>query len=584
MCGIIAYKGKKIAFPLVINGLRDLEYRGYDSWGVGGAFENRMKIIKKVGKVSNAKTAKSLAKTAIGHTRWATHGKVNKTNTHPHLDCKNNLAIVHNGIVENYLELKKKLKNHVFKSETDSEVIAHLIEENISEGLSFEEATRKASSKIKGRSALVAMDKESETLVATRKGTPLIVGIANRGYFLASDINAFLKHTQKVSYLDEGELVEIGSKATFRKIENGEKIKKKLIQIDWIPENSQKKGYKHFLLKEIMEQKKTIWQAINQDDSKVLPVAERINKAIGTFLIGSGTAGKVCMIGEYLFSKIAKKHVNFCVASEFSNYKHYLTPRSLIIAVSQSGETADVLQAIDFAKEKRSKTISLLNVFGSSMMRVSDHYFMVNAGAEKAVVSTKATTAQIAVMTLLAYAVAGRLNEGKTLLMDAARQVNDMLNPNYQKRIQKLASTLHKKRDIYIIGRSLNYPVALEAAIKLQETAYIHAEGFAGGELKHGHLALIGRNTPCIAMVAEDDSKEDILSNAMEVKTRGGKIIGIAPKNSEIFDYWIKVPDVGNASPIVNIIPIQMLAYYIARIRGNDPDRPKNLAKSLTVK
>ena len=584
MCGIIAYKGKKTAFPLIINGLKDLEYRGYDSWGIACASEKQMKIVKKVGKVSNAKTTKSTATTAIGHTRWATHGKVNKTNTHPHTDCENKIAIVHNGIVENYLELKKNLKNHRFRSETDTEAIAHIIEQKMNEGLSFEEATRQTVKKIKGRSAVVAMHKDTEKIVAARKGTPLIAGIDDNGYFLGSDINAFLKHTQKVSYLDEEEMVEIGSKLTFKKIENGEKIKKKLIQINWTLENSEKKGYKHFLLKEIMEQKKTIWQAINQKDAKILSIAKEIKKAKGTFLIGSGTAGKVCMTGEYLFSKIAKKHVNFCIASEFSNYKYYLTPQSLIIAVSQSGETADVLQAIEFAKEKKSKTLSLLNVFGSSMMRESDHYFMVNAGTEKAVVSTKATTAQIAVMMLLAYAVSGRLEQGKTVLMDAARQVNDMLNPGYQKRIQRLALELHKKKDIYIIGRSLNYPIALESAIKLQETAYINAQGFAGGELKHGPLALIGKNTPCITLVAEDESKHETLSNAMEVKSRGGTIIGIAPKNSEVFDRWIKVPDVGNASPIVNIIPIQMLAYYIAKKKGNDPDRPKNLAKSLTVK
>ena len=441
----------------------------------------------------------------------------------------------------------------------------------MSKGMSFEESARQAFKKIKGRSAVVALDRDTEKIVAARKGTPLIAGIDESGYFLGSDINAFLKHTQKVSYLDEEEMVEIGAKLEFKKIESGEKIKKKLISINWTPESSEKKGYRHFLLKEIMEQKKTIWQAINQKDSKILSTARQIKKAKGTFLIGSGTAGKVCMTGEYLFSKIAKKHVNFCIASEFSNYKHYLKPQSLIIAVSQSGETADVLQAIEFAKEKKSKTLSLLNVFGSSMMRESDHYFMVNAGPEKAVVSTKATTAQIAVIMLLAYAVAGKLEQGKTALMNAARQINDMLNPNYQKHIQRLALTLYKKKDIYIIGRSLNYPIALESAIKLQETAYINAQGFAGGELKHGPLALIGKNTPCIAIVPEDESKEDTLSNAMEVKARGGNIIGISPKNSEVFDRWIKVPDVGNASPIVNIIPIQMLAYYIAKKKRERP-------------
>jgi glucosamine--fructose-6-phosphate aminotransferase (isomerizing) len=333
-----------------------------------------------------------------------------------------------------------------------------------------------------------------------------------------------------------------------------------------------------------MEQKRTIKAAINQDNEKIQKVANAIKNAYGTFLVGCGTAGKVCQAGEYFFSKVAHKHINYALASEFPNYEPYLKEKTLMIAVSQSGETADVLEAIDAAKKKKAKVISLLNVFGSTMMRMSDDFFMINAGIEKAVVSTKATTAQLAVLLLLAYATANKLQEGKLLLLNTASAVNDMLNPRYEDHIKALAEKLRNAKDVHIIGRSVNYPMALEGAIKLMETCYIHAQGFAGGELKHGPIALIEEGTPCIALVANDDVKEEILSNAMEVKARGGYIIGIAPENNEIFDYWIKVPDVGIASPIVNIIPIQILAYHIAVLRGFDPDKPRNLAKSVTVK
>ena len=585
MCGIIAYKGKGKVSGILLEGLRNLEYRGYDSWGVAVLSGGKIESAKKVGKVSDAAGLPvPEGTTGIGHTRWATHGKVNEANAHPHSDCSGRIAAAHNGIIENHEALRKKLEGHGFRSETDSEIIPHLIEESLGKGKSFEDAVRSAAGQLKGRSAFVAVDARSGRIAAARKGTPLIVGMGKDGIFVASDINALLEHTRKIKYLNDDEFVSIGSGAEFYGIETGRGVEKRLVEVDWQPKAAGKEGYRHFLLKEIMEQKKTIWDAINQDESKIISVAEEIKKARGTFLIGCGTAGKVCMAGEYLFSKVAKKHVNAYVASEFPEYQSYLTPKSLIIAVSQSGETADVLEAVEAARKKRSKVVSLLNVFGSTLMRASDDYFMVNAGPEKAVVSTKATTAQLAVMTLLAYAVAGKLQEGKLILMDAARSVNDMLNPRYEDRIKKLARSLEKANDLYIIGRSLNYPVALESAIKLQETAYVHAQGFAGGELKHGHIALIEKGTPCIALTANDEVKDEIIANAMEIKSRGGYIIGVGPENDKVFDFWIRVPDAGNASPIVNVIPVQMLAYHIALLRGHDPDRPRNLAKSLTVK
>ena len=584
MCGIIAYKGGKNASEVVLEGLKHLEYRGYDSWGIAVLSGSDVSIVKNVGKISEADNLETFSgNLAIGHTRWSTHGKVTKANTHPHLDCTGKVVVVHNGIVENYQELRKLLGNHTFVSETDTEILPHLIEEKLGT-MNFEEAVREVSILIKGRSAFVAINSEAEKIIAVRKGTPLIVGTGKDEFFIASDINAFLKHTRKVQYLDDNEMVVIDSTAEFFKIDSEENVKKRIVEINWQPEEAKKDGYRHFLIKEIMDQKDTLWRAINQDESKINSVASTINNAYGTFLIGCGTAAKVCMVGEYLFSKIAHKHVNSYVASEFPNYSHYLTPESLILAISQSGETGDVLDAIDAAKKKHSKVISLLNVFGSTMMRTSDEYFMVNAGTERAVVSTKATTAQLAVITLLAYAAAGKLQEGKLLLISVAESVNDMLNPRYEARIKELAGNLKDRNDVYIIGRSLNYPVALEAAIKLQESAYVHAQGFAGGELKHGPLALIDKGTPCIALVANDEVKDEMISNASGIRARGGYIIGISPENNEVFDYWIKVPDVGCASPIVNIIPVQMLAYYLAIQKGVNPDYPRNLAKVITTK
>jgi len=585
MCGIIAYKSYdgREAGSIVLKGLKNLEYRGYDSWGIAVVADSKISVVKEIGKISEVKGVEiERGKIAIAHTRWSTHGAVTKENAHPHTDCTGTIAVVHNGIIENYQELKKKLQNHTFKSETDTEIIPHLIEENI--GLGFEEAVKKTAKELKGRSGFVVVNSNTDSIVAIRKGSPLIVGIGEKESFIASDVTAFLDHTNKVMYIDDGEMIVLNEQTYFYNIDTGEEIKKRIVEIDWKPGISDKEGRQHFLIKEIMEQKRTIKAAINQNDAKIQKVADAIKNAYGTFLVGCGTAGKVCQTAEYFFSKIAHKHVNFAVASEFPNYEPYLAEKSLMIAVSQSGETADVLEAIEAAKRKKTKVISLLNVFGSTMTRISDDFFMINAGIEKAVVSTKATTAQLAVLLLLAYATAGKLQEGKLLLLNTAAAVSDMLNPRYEDRIKVLAEKLRNTKDAYIIGRSANYPMALEAAIKIMETCYIPAQGFAGGELKHGPLALIAKGSPCIVLVANDETKDEILSNAMEVKSRGGYIIGIAPENNEIFDDWIKVPDVGNASPIVNIIPVQILAYHIALLRGLDPDMPRNLAKSVTVK
>ncbi len=585
MCGIIGYIGGKEASPILFDCLRKLEYRGYDSYGFATLEGGKVWIRKGKGKISEAGFEKIPGSVGIAHTRWATHGKVSKANAHPHVDCEKRIAVIHNGIIENFEKLRKSLirKGHKFRSETDSEIISHLIEENMDLGL--REAVRKTMKILEGRSAVLVVKDDFDGVVAARNGSPLILGVGKGECFIASDIPAFLKRTKDVMYLDDGEMVvaEMGKKPLFMNIENGKTVEKRVIRIEWDAEQAEKGRYAHYMNKEIMEQKDTIIRAINQNDKEIKRVAKEINKAYGVFLTGCGTAGKVCHTGEYVFSNVANKHVNYVVSSEFPNYRNFLTKKTLLITVSQSGETADVLEAVKVAKEKGVKVISLVNVKGSTLDRVSDFTFHIKAGPEKAVASTKATTSQLAILYLLAYASVGRLNDGKMLLLNMASEINDMLNPRYEDRIRKLAKDLYRKRNIYIIGRSLNYPIALESAIKIMEVSYIHAQGFAGGELKHGPIALIGKNEPCIVLTG-GDSDHDILSNAMEVKSRGGFMIGIGPKRERVFDFWIKTPNVGFASPIVNIIPVQLLAYYLGVFKGCEIDTPRNLAKSVTVK
>ncbi|MBT4384908.1 glutamine--fructose-6-phosphate transaminase (isomerizing) [Candidatus Peregrinibacteria bacterium] len=592
MCGIFAYFGSSDkAAEIVLKGLKKLEYRGYDSWGIAAKMQDgEVKIEKHVGKISevinlNDELTKS-AHLALGHSRWATHGGVTKYNAHPHNSANNEVVIAHNGIFENYTELKEELigKGYKFQSETDTEVFAHLIADNLDKG--FEEAFKLATKRVDGRYGVIAMCKAENKLIAARRGSPLIIGRDENGtHFIASDVPAFLEYTKEVMYLDDNEMVVIeNNESQFSDLETGEKIDKRVVSIDWEVEEAEKGDYPHFMIKEIMDQKETLTKAINTDEEKIREVAEAIKNASETYFVGCGTSGKVAMAAEYLFANVAKKHVNVKFGSEFQSARHFLTEQSLIIAISQSGETADTLEAMEIAKSKGAKIVSIVNVETSTMARMSDIILPIKAGLEKAVASTKTTTSQLAIITLMAYALAEKLDEGKKTLIQAAGKINDMLNPRYEEHIASVAEKIKEASDIMVIGRDLNFPMALESAIKLQELSYIHAEGFAGGELKHGPIALIEEGTPCIVLVSNDDYKAEILSNAMEIKSRGGLIIGVAPENAEVFDLWIKVPDVGAAAPIVNIIPIQILSYKLALARQNNPDMPRNLAKSVTVK
>lgn len=614
MCGIFAYLGDKSdAGRVVVKGLQKLEYRGYDSFGFAEQkTDGTFKVTKSVGKISGFKTDKNVfvkSVVALGHTRWATHGGVTKANAHPHVSSDGAVVVVHNGIVENHEPLRAELKKkgYTFKSQTDTEVICNIVAELLKK-YTFVEAVRHAAARFKGRYAFVVSHAGSRQIVAARRGSPLIVGIEKfypktksdvmpkvdgAAFFIASDVPAFLEYTRDVVYLDDEEMVvfepsPLGDHfhGRFFDLATGAPKNKRVVSIQTAIEEADKGDYRHFMLKEIMEQKETIGRAINQDDKEILRVAAMIKNAYGTILLGCGTAGKVCLSAMYTFARVAKRHVNVIFGSEFDAHAPFITAKTLIIAISQSGETADVLEAYEIAKQKKAKTVGVVNVMGSSVARQSTVVLPVNAGPEKAVASTKATTAQLAILTLLAYATAGKLAEGKTVLREAASQINDMLNPRYADLIAKLAEKLKKAKNFYIIGKAENYAMALEASIKLMEVSYVHSQGFAAGELKHGPLALIEKNSALIAFVPakSDHARDEVLSNVTEVKARGGFIVGVSPENDKLFDAWIRVPDVGAAQPIVNIIPIQLLAYHLAVLRKNNPDMPRNLAKSVTVK
>ena len=587
MCGIIGYVGNKQAAPIIFQGLKNLEYRGYDSAGIATFHNGKIHLKKDAGKIDEIHKKLNLTdlpgSIGIGHTRWATHGGVTKGNAHPHTGCSDDIVLVHNGIIENYQELRKSLVGHSLKSETDTEIIAHLIGEEMKSGKDFVEATKSALKKLEGQYALLIFNKNEKKMIAARRKAPLVIGVGDGEYFPASDIPAFLDHTKNVIYMSDGDMAVLNGSIKIFNIDKGKEVKKEISSVDWRVEQAEKGEFDHYMLKEIMEQAETIQKAIEQDEEKIKEIVSDIRNARDVFFVGCGTAYYACLLGSYLFSKISNKYIHAFSGSEFSNFKHLLNENSLVIAVSQSGETADTLEAVRAAKKAGGKVFSILNVKGSSLDRESDKSLYIKNGPEICVVSTKAYTSQVALLLLLAYGVADNLEEGKNKLKNLHSLVYNLTALSTRKHLKKLAEILKNKEHIFTIGRGLMYPTALEAALKLKEVSYIHTEGFAGGDLKHGSIALIENDTPTIVFVSKDTEK-DIISNAMEIKSRGGYIIGVGPENNEVFDYWIRVPEVDVADPITHVIPMQILGYQLAVLRGYDPDKPRNLAKSVVVK
>jgi glucosamine--fructose-6-phosphate aminotransferase (isomerizing) len=588
MCGIFGYIGSKTnASETVLDGLKLLEYRGYDSWGIAVKIQNpkiQFEVEKHVGKIGDAKVNLPESNLGIGHTRWATHGGVTVENAHPHLDCHKEIAVIHNGIVENYQEIKDELlqKGHTFLSATDTEVIPHLIEEYLkTEG--FASAVRDTFNRLSGLNAIVVAYTPSAEIIAAKTGSPLVVGRGKDELFIASDVSGIIKHTKEVLFLKDSEMVILGKDVQLLSLPKGEKLTPSFETITWNIEDVTKGEYKHFMIKEIHEQPKIVRNIAQTYADQIRTLAAIIKKSRGTFLIGAGTASNACVVGAYLFSKIAKTHINTAFASEFNYLEDFLTNESLIIALSQSGETIDVIEPLNRARKKGSKIVGLINSLGSTIYRMADHKVLFGAGPEKAVASTKVYIAMLSLLIYLAFAMDNREKEAEKILLDAAAEMERILTQD-QDSLKTIVNFLKTKEHLYIIGRGMSYPTSLEAALKIKEVSYIHTEGLAGGELKHGPIALIEKGTPCIVFAPKDETYEAMISNAMEIKARGGIIIGVSSEKADVFDYWINVATVNEATILPQIVPIQLLAYYLAVEKGFDPDKPRNLAKSVTVK
>lgn len=587
MCGIFGYIGKKTnAAEMVLEGLKLLEYRGYDSWGVAVKNGKEIQVDKHAGKIGDATVHLPASNIGIGHTRWATHGGVTDANAHPHLDCSKRIAVLHNGIIENFQELKDELikKGHTFISETDTEVFSHLVEENLKH-VGFTTAVRDAFNRISGLNAIVTTYAGSKEIIAAKTGSPLVVGEGQDGLYLASDASGIIKHTKKLLFIKDREMVILSDTLTLLSLPSGKKITPEFQTIDWEVEEVDKGTYPHFLLKEIYDQPKIIENiALTFTDSSQ-KLATHIRDAYGTFMLGCGTASYAALAGTYIFSKVAKKHVNFSTGSEFNYLGDYITKKSLVIPITQSGETIDVVEPVQMAKEKGATIAAITNVLGSTIYRQADYAVLLGAGPERAVVGTKSFIAMIAVLLQTAYEYIHQSDVIKKLLLESAKDVKHILQDEYVRDIKAIAKKLKNVEHIYVIGRGLSYATAIEATLKIKETACVHAEGFAGGELKHGVIALISKGTPCIVFAPDDETYDAIISNAQEIKARGGYIIGIGSKANQVFEEFLLTADTKEATMISQVVISQLLAYYLALERGiPDPDKPRNLAKSVTVK
>ncbi|MGH7245852.1 MAG: glutamine--fructose-6-phosphate transaminase (isomerizing), partial [Candidatus Levyibacteriota bacterium] len=465
----------------------------------------------------------------------------------------------------------------------DTEVIAHLIEDFYKE-LDFPTSVRQTFNMLHGLNAIVVVNARSSEIVAAKNGSPLVVGVGKEEFFIASDVAGILHHTKDVIFLKDHEMVVLGKEVKLLQLPDGKEIQSVIEKISWKIEQAEKGEFEHFLLKEIYEQPKIIRNVAQNYSDQVDDLAEVLSAAQGIFFIGAGTASYACLAGSYLFSKIANMHVNTLPASEFNYLEDFLTKKSLVIALSQSGETIDVIEPLTRAKQKGSKIACLVNALGSTIYRMSDYKMLLGAGPEKAVAATKSYSAKLSLLLMLSFSLARKMTEAETLLLEAADIIDELLSEKKINQIQMLAKMLAKKEHMYTIGRGFSYPTALEAALKVKEVSYIHAEGLAGGELKHGSLALIEKGTPCIVFAPQDETYEAIISNAIEIKSRGGFIIGISSKNSQAFDEFIEVKHVPSSYILTQIVPVQLLAYFLALEKGLDPDKPRNLAKSVTVK
>lgn len=611
MCGIVAYLGKKPAYPILINGLKRLEYRGYDSAGIA-LINGTLNVYKKKGKVQDlvdfVKDKSIKGTIGMGHTRWATHGKPDDINAHPHVSSSGRLVLIHNGIIENYSILKEALKKigHTFKTQTDTEVLVNLIEEiQKVDKIPLEDAVRVALTKITGAYAIVIMDRENpDKLVAARKSSPLVVGIGDDEFYLASDGTPIVEHTRKVVYIKDEEIVTLqrGEEMSIKSISN-EKQTPFIQELEMEIEMLEKGGYDYFMLKEINEQPNTIRECIrgrlNAEEgwirlSGVKKMLDQLVNAQRFIIVGCGTSWHAGLIGEYLFEDLARIPVEVEYASEFRYRNPVISEKDIVFAISQSGETADTLAAIQLAKEKGASLYGVVNAVGSSIAREVDEGSYIHAGPEIGVASTKAFTGQVTLLTMIALSLAykkGTISSAyyRQLITELdliPQKVEEVLKMESQ--IKYIAEEIKDAPNALYLGRGYNFPVALEGALKLKEISYIHAEGYPAAEMKHGPIALIDEDMPVIVMATNKSAYEKIISNIQEVKARGGRVIAIITEDDKeirkLADYTIEIPETEEPlTPLISVIPLQLLSYHVALLRGCNVDQPRNLAKSVTV-
>jgi len=598
MCGILGYIGKKETVPLLIEGLKNLEYRGYDSVGLCVKNGNGLETIKKKGKISELINIPNLNRLngnlGIAHTRWATHGEPNEINAHPHFDCKKEIAVVHNGIIENYFALKEILKKegHEFISETDSEVLAHLIEKFYDGDLA--EATFKALKIVEGTFGILVICKKENKIIVAKKGSPILIGIGEGETFVASDIAPLIKHTNKIIYLKDNEIAELTERDCFIKNFQGIKIKNDVQEIQIKLEQIEKGNYKHFMLKEIFGQPETVRNALRgrlKEGSVKLSINLDISHLRRIVIVGCGTSWHAGLIGKYLIEKLVEIPVEVDYSSEFRYRNPLIDKDDLVIVLSQSGETADTLAALKEAKSRGAQTIGIINVVGSSISREVDSGIYLHAGPEIGVASTKAFTSQIVNLLLLALYLRQRVKNGAPLeitkeLESLPEKIEEVLKKNED--IKEIAKQFKNSKDALYLGRGINFPVALEGALKLKEISYVHAEGYPAAEMKHGPIAIVDENIPVIFVAPSDRTYDKTMNNMQEIKARKGKIIALVNDGrsliEKVADYIIEIPKSSEEiSPILNTIVLQLFAYHLADLKGIDVDKPKNLAKSVTV-
>lgn len=591
MCGIIGcILNNKKAAPVLLECVKRLEYRGYDSVGIATS-GSEIKIKKDSGKIDEVQESLKLTdlpgEMGIAHVRWATHGLPTKENAHPHTDCKNRIAVVHNGIIENYKELKEQLidEGHVFKSETDTEVIPHLIEKYMDEGNDFENSIRLAVGNLKGSYALAAVTQdEPNRVIGVRKESPLIVGKGETESFIASDAPAILQHTNRIIYLEDNEMVILNEDGIIIKDKEGNELKKEVFIIDWTPDMAEKGGYNHFMLKEIHEQPEAVKNTL-LEAPEIQKIVQKFPEFNRICFVACGTSYHASLIGKYLFENLVGIPTDVTLASEFEYSADTLDENTLVIVITQSGETADTLKALRLVNHK-SKSLAIVNVLGSTVTREADYVIYTRAGPEIGVAATKTYISQLTCVYLLAI-----LMSEKEELLGKLQRIPDYMKSAIEKEdtIKEIAEKYKDSHDFFFIGRGFSYPTAMEGALKLKEITYIHGEGYAAGELKHGPLALIDDGIPVVAVVPPGKSHDKTLSNVEEVKARGAQVIGLGSSKDEVLksevhdliEFEDEIDEMFSAIPYV--IPLQLLSYYISVLRGIDPDKPKNLAKCVTV-